>query len=277
MRHSSLASLTFGLLLLPALALAQNSPENHPSTTLPSTSPPAPGLVIPPFVAQPIAPPPSASQGFSQDFAPTPPGQVPPSQSSLTSGPSFVTPRGNLTPLNPLNFQGDELSRRAQSERQSLRSQENKLSTAASPPTAAEQGYGQAQDSARLQYEATLEASLHSPQQTGEVVPSSLPSAPVATNPALAGWFQNWEQALVMAGASPAKINFEASRLSQSAFALWASNQLRYVPASPSVLPAPASSSPALAPAVTIPLTPELSPSAPSSSTSGQPNHSRPD
>lgn len=91
--------------------------------------------------------------------------------------------------------------------------------------TAAEQGYdGDLRAAqARALAEAADNARANSPRQRG--IKITVPSLhnPVASHPESYEWLANWKDVLVEVGVHPAKVDFEAARLSQDEFSLWAS------------------------------------------------------
>lgn len=92
--------------------------------------------------------------------------------------------------------------------------------------TAAAQGWFREDEAERLRYEAEQQAAAQSPRQQGLRLAAPEPARTVAQTRALSGWLADWTRVLTGAGVGAHKVAFEAERLSEEEFALWASRQI---------------------------------------------------
>lgn len=96
-------------------------------------------------------------------------------------------------------------------------------------PTAAQQGYNPGVNAAQMAAAKKAYDEAHTPRQLGEVVHQPAPLNPVASQAHLSGWLSNWSYTLERAGVPKSKVDFEAQRLDQHAFATWAHRQLMFI------------------------------------------------
>lgn len=96
------------------------------------------------------------------------------------------------------------------------------------PGTAEEQGYEPdlAELQERLRREAEDYAAMNSPRQLGQVIHAPKVSNPVIRDGSSHAWLRDWATVLSGVGISPAKVNFEAARLTREDFAMWASRMV---------------------------------------------------
>lgn len=93
--------------------------------------------------------------------------------------------------------------------------------------SAAEQGFVDPKEVARLRLEMEDEIAFGSAYQRGEVLQTSARwSNPVARDNSRSAWLSAWRQKLAEFGVPASKVQFEASRLPADLFERWASRQV---------------------------------------------------